>query len=119
MPRSSNWKWYICGLLLLATTINYMDRQTLSNAAAAVKAEFKLDDLQYGNLETAFGLAFAAGSLVFGFLSERLSLRWLYPAVLGGWSLAGLFSSWSADYHQFSAARVMLGLFEAGIGRVH
>lgn len=113
-PRSSPWKWYICGLLLLATTINYMDRQTLSNAAAAVKADFKLDDLQYGNLETAFGLAFAAGSLVFGFLSERWSLRWLYPAVLGGWSLAGLLSSWAADYHQFLAARIMLGLFEAG-----
>ena len=48
--RSSLWKWYICGLLLLATMINYMDRQTLSNAAAAVKAEFRLDDLQYGNL---------------------------------------------------------------------
>ncbi|MBX7210304.1 MAG: MFS transporter [Verrucomicrobiaceae bacterium] len=114
MPRSSLWKWYICGLLLLATTINYMDRQTLSNAAAAVKAEFRLDDLQYGNLETAFGLAFGAGSLVFGFLCERFSLRWMYPVVLGGWSLAGLFSSWAADYHQFMAARIMLGLFEAG-----
>ena len=114
MNRSPAWKWYICGLLLLATMINYMDRQTLSNAAAAVKAEFRLDDLQYGNLETAFGLAFGVGSLVFGFLCERFSLRWMYPVVLGGWSLAGLFSSWSADYHQFMAARVMLGLFEAG-----
>jgi len=112
--RSSLWKWYICGLLLLATMINYMDRQTLSNAAAAVKADFRLDDLQYGNLETAFGLAFGVGSLVFGFLCERFSLRWMYPVVLGGWSLAGLFSSWAADYHQFMAARVMLGLFEAG-----
>lgn len=114
MSRSPAWKWYICGLLLLATTINYMDRQTLANAAVAVKAEFKLNDQQYGGLETAFGLAFAAGSLVFGFLCERLSLGWLYPAVLGGWSLAGLFSSWSADYHQFLAARIMLGFFEAG-----
>ncbi len=112
--RSPLWKWYLCGLLLLATTINYMDRQTLSNAAAAVKADFRLDDLQYGNLETAFGLAFGVGSLVFGFLCERFSLRWMYPVVLGGWSLAGLLSSWAADYHQFMAARVMLGLFEAG-----
>lgn len=112
--RSSTWKWYICGLLLLATMINYMDRQTLANAASAVKAEFRLDDLQYGNLETAFGLAFGVGSLVFGFLCERFSLRWMYPVVLGGWSLAGLLSSWSADYQQFMAARIMLGLFEAG-----
>ncbi len=114
MTRSSSWKWWITGLLLLATTINYMDRQTLSNAADAVKLEFGLKDTQYGHLGTAFGLAFAAGSLVFGFLSERWSLRWLYPLVLGGWSLAGLFSSWATDYHEFMAARVMLGFFEAG-----
>lgn len=114
MNRPSSWKWWITGLLLLATTINYMDRQTLSNAADAVKLEFGLKDTQYGHLGTAFGLAFAAGSLVFGFLSERWSLRWLYPLVLGGWSLAGLFSSCAGDYHEFMAARVMLGFFEAG-----
>ncbi len=112
--RSSLWKWYLCGLLLLATTINYMDRQTLANAADAVKAEFGMKDAQYGHLGTTFGLAFAAGSLLFGFLCERWSLRWLYPFVLGGWSLAGLFSSWATSYHEFMAARIMLGFFEAG-----
>ena len=30
MPRSSLWKWYICGLLLLATMIYYIDRQVPS-----------------------------------------------------------------------------------------
>ena len=41
-PRSSLWKWYLCGLLLLATTINYMDRQTLANASTRVTKEFHL-----------------------------------------------------------------------------
>src|ERR1051325_5568801 len=31
-------KWSICVLLLLASTINYLDRQTLSNAAVRISA---------------------------------------------------------------------------------
>jgi ACS family hexuronate transporter-like MFS transporter len=57
--RSPLWKWYLCGLLLLATTINYMDRQTLSNAAVRVTKEFNLSQEQYGDMELAFGWAFA------------------------------------------------------------
>ena len=34
--RAGTWKWWVCGLLLLATTINYMDRQTLANAAVRI-----------------------------------------------------------------------------------
>ena len=30
--RGASWKWWITGLLLLATTINYMDRVTLASA---------------------------------------------------------------------------------------
>ena len=64
-------KWWICGLLLLATTINYMDRQTLANAATRVTKEFSLTQEQYGDMEMWFGWAFAAGSLVFGFVADR------------------------------------------------
>jgi hypothetical protein len=35
------WKWWICGLLLLASAINYMDRQTLANAAVHITHEFE------------------------------------------------------------------------------
>src|SRR5204862_4299381 len=88
--RPSSWRWWITGLLLLATTINYMDRVTLANASVRVTREMHLDDQQYGNLELAFGWAFAAGSLAFGFLADRWRIYWLYPAVLACWSFMGL-----------------------------
>ena len=28
--KKTNWRWYLCSLLFVATTINYMDRQVLS-----------------------------------------------------------------------------------------
>ena len=112
--RSPSWKWWITGLLLLATTINYMDRQTLSNAATRVTTEFQLSQEQYGDLELAFGWAFAAGSLMFGFLADRFRVYWLYPVVLCGWSLMGIASAHTEGYWQLLTCRVLLGFFEAG-----
>ena len=34
-PRGAFWKWWVCGLLLLATMINYMDRLTLNQLSKA------------------------------------------------------------------------------------
>jgi len=112
--RSGAWKWWVCGLLLLATTINYMDRQTLANAAVRITNEFKLSKEQYGDLELAFGWAFAAGSLLFGFIADRVSVRWLYPGVLFAWSLMGFLSAWTTDFKELLICRTLLGLFEAG-----
>lgn len=113
-PRSSLWKWYLCGLLLLATTINYMDRQTLANASTRVTKEFHLSQEQYGDMELAFGWAFAVGSLVFGFLADRFRIYWLYPVVLSGWSLMGIASAQTEGYWPLLTCRVLLGFFEAG-----
>lgn len=107
-------KWWICGLLLLATTINYMDRMTLANAATRITQEFSLSDEQYGQLELGFGWAFAAGSLLFGLLADRVSVRWLYPAVLFGWSAAGWASGAVESAESLLWCRVVLGFFEAG-----
>lgn len=100
--------------MLLATTINYMDRQTLANAAVRIINEFKLSKEQYGELELAFGWAFAVGSLLFGFIADRVSVRWLYPGVLFAWSLMGFLSAWTTDFSELFICRMLLGLFEAG-----
>jgi ACS family hexuronate transporter-like MFS transporter len=112
--RSPIWKWWITGLLLLATTINYMDRVTLSGASVRVTRELGLSELQYGHLELAFGWAFAAGSLVFGFLADRLRVYYLYPAVLLAWSLMGIASGWAKGFEGLLLFRSLLGFFEAG-----
>lgn len=114
VSRPPSWKWAITGLLLLATTINYMDRVTLASASVRVTRELALDDAQYGNLELAFGWAFAAGSLVFGFLADRVRVYYLYPAILAAWSLMGMATGWTHGYFALIACRTLLGFFEAG-----
>ena len=112
--RRGSWKWWVCGLLLLASAINYMDRQTLANAAVRITGEFSLSQEQYGNLELVFGWAFALGSIVFGLAADRVSLRWLYPVVLMLWSAVGFSTGLVQDYTDLLVCRTLLGFFEAG-----
>ncbi len=87
---SSSWKWAVCGTLMLATFLNYMDRQALAVTLPTLKTQFNLAEGRAGMVEGCFGFAFAAGSLFFGWLADRIGPRLLYPAVLMGWSLAGI-----------------------------
>src|SRR5437868_2903307 len=105
--RPASWKWTICGLLLLASAINYMDRQTLSNASVRITKEFHLSQEQYGHIEAVFAYAFAAGSLVFGWLADRFSVRWLYAGVLLMWSLAGLATGFVHNEHELLLCRML------------
>ena len=107
-------RWIVCGLLLLASAINYMDRQTLANAAVRVTKEFSLSQQQYGQLEAWFGYAFAAGSLFFGILADRLPLRWLYATVVLLWSIVGLSTGFARTYPDLLLCRMLLGLCEGG-----
>jgi ACS family hexuronate transporter-like MFS transporter len=114
MSPSASRKWWICGLLLLASAINYMDRQTLANASVRITREMTLNNEQYGNFEAGFGWAFAVGSIVFGVLADRVPLRWLYAAVVALWSGAGIAAGFATDYHSLLLCRIFLGFFEAG-----
>ncbi len=107
-------RWLVCGLLLLASAINYMDRQTLANAAVRVTREFSLSQQQYGELEAWFGYAFAAGSLFFGVLADRLRLRWLYAGVVLLWSAVGLSTGFARTHPDLLICRTLLGFCEGG-----
>ncbi len=106
--------WGICGLLLLATMIMYMDRLALSQQKTEITAALSLNNTDYGRLELGFGLAFAVGGIVTGFLADRISPRWFYPVVLMGWSSVGFATGWVTSYWQLFTCRVFLGFFEAG-----
>ena len=58
------WKWYVVFLMLLATVINYIDRQALGSMASFIKAEFNLNEQGYGRLEACFGYSYAVFLIV-------------------------------------------------------
>ena len=114
LARSRSWRWWVCGLLLLATTINYMDRLTLNQMADPIMTHFGMDPRQYGQLESAFGMAFAIGAIIFGWLADRINVRWLYALAVLAWSLAGFCTGLSQGFLTLLLFRFLLGLPEAG-----
>jgi ACS family hexuronate transporter-like MFS transporter len=113
-PRTQAWRWWVCGLLLLATTINYMDRQTLSQLKVDIEGDLGLvKQKDYGVIEGAFGLAFATGCLVFGFGVDRWNVFWVYPLALIGWSAVGFLTGFAQGFWSLLLLRVLLGFFEA------
>src|SRR5206468_3609121 len=52
--------------------------------------------------------------LLSGSLADRVNVRWLFPACLLGWSLAGFSTGFAADLRGLLLCRFALGLFEAG-----
>jgi ACS family hexuronate transporter-like MFS transporter len=112
--RGPAWKWWVCGLLLLATMLNYMDRLTLNLTSVRILRDFHLDERDYGYLESAFAFAFALGAIVFGWLADRRNIRRLYPAAVLAWSAAGFATGLAHTFLVLLLCRFLLGLAEAG-----
>jgi len=45
----NNYRWIICGLLLLGTTKNYVDRQILGVLKVTLQSHFGWSEIDYSN----------------------------------------------------------------------
>ncbi len=108
-PRSRAWTQGLLAILLAASLLNYADRQAFPVAAVTLKADLGLNNAQYGDIVGAFGLAFAAGSLIGGIVADMISVRWLFVCVLLGWSAAGIACGFANSYESVKWCRVALG----------
>lgn len=69
LPQASvgRYRWLICLLLFLSTTVNYIDRQILALLKPILDDELDWTNEQYGNVNAAFAGAYAVGLLLFRF----------------------------------------------------
>ncbi len=110
---SANKAWIVCGLLLLATMINYMDRLTLNQTISRIMVDFDFKKDFYGKIEGVFGLAFAVGAITMGLIVDKVSVKFLYPLMVFFWSLAGFMTGLARDKEELLYCRAALGFFEA------
>jgi ACS family hexuronate transporter-like MFS transporter len=112
---SGGWfRWVICGLLFLATTINYIDRQVIGVLKVPLQEKFGWSEIDYSNIVFSFQLAYAVGYALGGRMMDLIGLRLGYFLAVLCWSLAAMghgLARWVVD---FCAARLGLGLAEGG-----
>ena len=114
LGRMTSVRWWICGLLFLATTINYVDRAVLGVLAPTLRDQIGWSDQQYGYINAAFTLAYAIGFLVAGWFIDRVGVRVGYTVYLVVWSLAAVAHALARGAIGFGAARFALGIGESG-----
>ena len=129
-PKAGHYRWVICAILFVATTINYVDRNVLSftmlddafrrviiglpSGAPIGAEEIALFKTRMGYVDAAFKFAYALGFLLAGWAIDRLGTRRGFSISITVWSIAGVVHGFVNSLAGMSFARFLLGMGEAG-----
>ena len=111
--KISSLRWWITGILVLASVLNYVDRTALAVAAKTIKDQLHLTDTQYGGITNAFLLAYTISYFLGGVITDRIGTRASFLISLCGWSVANMAHALARGFLDLAAFRFGLGLFEA------
>src|SRR5205814_4044556 len=104
-------RWTICGLLFLAATINYIDRQVIGILKPTLQAQFGWSEIDYSDIVFAFQLAYAIGFIFAGSIVDRLGIKRGFALALVIWSFAAMAAAGVTRFGPAAAAmRGALGL---------
>ena len=89
-------RWWVIGLIALATVINYIDRQSLGVLWPDIAQELypdKTNDQRkeiFGWISTIFIFSYAFGQLIFGKIFDWIGTRLGFALSIGFWSIAAI-----------------------------
>ena len=109
MRHEDRKRWLILALLGAATTINYIDRQTLSILSPLLRHELHLSEQDYSNIVTAFLVSYTIMYSVGGRLMDAIGVRVGLTLSFAWWSISTMLTG-------FARSAVSLGLFRFLLG---
>jgi len=114
MLRIKNLRWWVCGLLLVATSLSFLDRQVLSLVTPQVTEEFQMSNIALSQVLNGFLLSYTIMFFLGGRLIDRLGTRLGMALSVGFWSLASAVHGIVQNPMQLGFARFFLGVGEGG-----
>jgi ACS family hexuronate transporter-like MFS transporter len=116
MPRPiPHLRWYIAGLIFVATVINYIDRQVFSILAPELQRAIGWSELDYGRIVIAFQLSYAVAMAISGRVLDRIGTKIGLGVSVLAWSVVEVAHAAARTAFGFGAARFCLGLTEASM----
>ncbi|MBS1801203.1 MAG: MFS transporter [Acidobacteria bacterium] len=109
-PRT---KWITIGLLWFVFLFNYADRQAIFSLFPLIKTEMQLTDVQLGILGSCFMWMYALCGPFTGWITDRLSRKWLILGSLIFWSAVTAATAIAHSYSEMVWCRALGGLGEA------
>jgi ACS family hexuronate transporter-like MFS transporter len=111
--RVGNFRWVICALLFLATTINYVDRNSLSVLKVTLERELSWGEADYGWIAFAFTTAYAIFPTVAGRMIDALGVKAGFALGVALWSLMCMAHGLVRSVLGFAVVRFLLGAAES------
>lgn len=112
--RVSHQRWVICALLFVATVIAYVDRGVIAYLKNTLETVIpNLNDKVYGDITSAFLVAYALGMAVAGGVTDKLGTRKAFAIAITLWSVAAMLPGAAFSVLTFGIAMFLLGLGEA------
>jgi MFS transporter, ACS family, aldohexuronate transporter len=107
-------RWWIAGLVFLATLINFIDRLTISILGPVITTQLGLTNLQFASITTSFLIAYTVSQGLSGKLYDRMGARLGFTLSISIWSVAACAHAFARGFLSLSCLRFILGLGEAG-----
>lgn len=102
-------------MLLIAYTLNFIDRQIIGILAVPIKADLQLSDAQLGLMGgLAFALFYTGLGIPIAMLADRRDRSKIMTAALAVWSLMTALCGLAQNFWQLFACRLGVGVGEAG-----
>ena len=112
---STRKRYYALGILTLVYTFNFIDRQLIAILQEDIKADLLLSDLQLGLLTGfAFAVFYVTAGIPIARWADRANRRNIISIAVGLWSLMTAISGFVQNFGQLLAARIGVGVGEAG-----
>lgn len=111
-------RWYIIGLIALATVINYIDRSAINILWPYIYHDFGIAEADSKNalalITTFFMIAYAFGQTFTGKMMDAVGTRVGMGISIVGWSISIALHALARTLMSFNIFRLFLGFFEAG-----
>ena len=114
MTKVNGLRWWIVGLVALATTVNYIDRSALAIMWPKIAEDLNLSKDDYATIAVFFTGAYAISQSLSGRLYDQIGTRLGFIVSIAVWSAAAALHGLARGVPSFIAFRVLLGLGEAG-----
>jgi len=107
--------WPVLLILCFVYVINFLDRQLLSILAKPIQDELAVSDGQLGLISGLyFALFYCVLAIPIGWLADRVNRVRLLSLACAVWSAATVACGLATSYPQLAAARMAVGVGEAG-----
>lgn len=111
-------RWYIIGLIALATIINYIDRTAINFLWPYIYKDFGIAEADGKDalklITTFFMIAYALGQTLTGKMMDAIGTRLGFVVSIVGWSIAIALHAIAKTLTSFNIFRFLLGVSEAG-----